>query len=98
MSMTVEYVQERGTKSKSFRYRRKVPASLKAILGQTEIVIPLGKTKVEALRNYGRVHREAERALAVAWNEAKGVKPAQQTPTARELFQQATDRMSELLG
>ena len=76
MSMTVEYVQERGKRSKSFRYRRKVPPALKTILGKGEIVIPLGKTKAEALRSYGEVHREAEAVLAAAWDEANGVKRA----------------------
>jgi hypothetical protein len=34
MSMTVDYVQERGKQSKSFRYRRKVPPALKPMRAQ----------------------------------------------------------------
>ena len=99
--MTVEYVQERvakSGKSKSFRYRRKVHQSLKAALGKGEIVIPLGKTKADVLRNYDRVHREAEAILAAAWDEANGVKKAKPVPTALELYEQATRRARELLG
>lgn len=97
MGMIVEYVQERGKRSKSYRYRRKVTSALKTALGKGEIVIPLGKTKAEALRNYGKVHQDAERMLAAAWDEVNGVvKPDEATPTARELYQRAINDMKEL--
>ena len=93
MSMTVDYVQQRG---KAFRYRRKVPPALRTILGKGEIVIPLGKTKADVLRNYDEGHRQAEGVLAAAWDEANGVKRAKPVQTARELFQQTIDRMKAL--
>ena len=102
MSMTVEYIQERRgrqTKSTSFRYRRKVPQELRAVLGKGELVIPLGKTKGEALRKYGDVHKEAERVLAAAWDEVRGVvrtTKGRRASTARELYEQALDRVREL--
>src|SRR5262245_4727001 len=101
MGMTLKYVQERRgrqTNSISFRYRRKVPEELRAVLGKSELVIPLGKTMGEVLRKYGEVHKEAERVLAAAWDEANGVVRTKEkrAPTARGLYEQALDRMRKL--
>jgi integrase len=59
MMIEVQYLQKRG--KAGWRYRRKVPPALRAILGKGEIVLPLGKTEAEALGRYKRVHGEVER-------------------------------------
>ena len=94
MSMTVEHIQQRG---QSFRYRRKVPAQLRDILGKGELVFPLGKSKAEALRSYDRVHRDAERILKQARDEALGL-TAKVPETALELFKATSLKVRELIG
>ncbi|WP_095205272.1 hypothetical protein [Mesorhizobium carmichaelinearum] len=49
-----------------YRYRRKVRPELRAIVGKTEIIMPLGKTHAEVMRRYDAVHAQAERQLAAA--------------------------------
>lgn len=72
MMILVQYLQKRG--KAGWRYRRRVPPALKALLGVGEIVVPLGKTEAEAMARYKKVHAEAERQLR---NAALGVKAPQ---------------------
>ncbi|WP_017960179.1 tyrosine-type recombinase/integrase [Rhizobium leguminosarum] len=69
MRIEVQYVQKRGISG--WRYRRKVPSHLREVLGKTEIVIPLGASEKEAIKNYSRAHAEAERQLAEATSGPK---------------------------
>lgn len=93
MRLEVQYVQKRG--KSGWRYRRKVPAHLREILDKTEIVIPLGSSETEAIKNYYRAHAEAERQLAAALKRptAKQAKSAvlyAEEPTPFELAQSAS--------
>lgn len=63
MLMTVKFIQKRG---ESYRYRRKVPAALRKIIGKGELVFPLGPSEAEALRRYPKVHDHANKILARA--------------------------------
>jgi hypothetical protein len=61
MRMNVKHVQKRG--QNEWRYRRKVPAPLQAVIGKREIVTPLGGSEAEALRRYPKTHAAAEKLL-----------------------------------
>jgi integrase len=94
--MLLKHTQARGGRTV---YRRRITKDeLKRVLGKGEIVLPLGRTDAEVRRNYDSIHTKVEAILATAWDEARGIKRPPQSPTARELFQQATTRMQELLG
>ena len=90
MGMTLEHIQQRGS---SYRYRRKVPQGLRAIVGKGEIVFPLGKTKAAAIKAYPEFHRKAEAILAQAWDEARGITTSKPTLSAREKFQRTVDEI-----
>lgn len=62
MLIDVQYLQKRG--KAGWRYRRKVPANLRPIIGKREILIPLGATEAGALKAYPKVHAEVERMFA----------------------------------
>jgi len=82
----MKYVQKRG--KQGWRYRRKVPEGLRAVLGQTEIVIPLGKSQAEMMRRYPQVHARAEVLLSSATAQAGRTPARQQTAASkRELFE-----------
>ena len=66
MGLVLKYVQEPKPDRQGFRYRRRVPDSLKQIMGKGELVAPLGRTKEEALRSYPSVHQRFEKMLAAA--------------------------------
>ncbi len=87
MRIEVQHVQKRG--KAGWRYRRKIPLHLRKHLGKGEIVIPLGRTEKEALKNYPKVHAEAERQLTTATLSANGhsVPSSTATMTAVEQFQ-----------
>jgi integrase len=68
-----------------FRYRRKVPPALRAAIGKTEIVIPLGSTEAEVVRRYPKVHAEVEKRLS-----RKAPLQAHLPLTEMEAFQSAT--------
>jgi integrase len=78
------YVHKPHGKS-HYRYRRKVPKALRDALGQTEIILPLGRTPAEVMRKYAKVHSEAEARLAAA---VQG-QPVRQTRTQYEWSQWA---------
>ncbi|WP_026364057.1 MULTISPECIES: DUF6538 domain-containing protein [unclassified Agrobacterium] len=89
----MQYVQKRG--KSGWRYRRKVPAHLREILNKTEIVIPLGSSETEAIKNYYRAHAEAERQLAAALKRPTGKQAESavlraEEPTPFELAQSAS--------
>lgn len=72
----------------SLGYRRKVPPALREVLGKGEIVIPLGKSQADVLKNYGKTHRDAEDIIAKASDEARGtVRPM----TARVTYKEALE-------
>lgn len=87
--MDVPYLQQRGN---SWRYRRKVPPALKEALGKSEIVIPLGGSKAEALRRYPKASALAERLLA----DAARPSPAPLTPTLLELYRAAHGKVEDM--
>ena len=64
MRAELKHVQKRP--GGSYRYRRKVPASLRNSIGKGEIVIPLGWSRAEGLKGYARAHAQAERQLEQA--------------------------------
>lgn len=78
MRIEVQYIQKRG--KAGWRYRRKVPSHLREALGKTEIVIPLGTSEKEAIKNYNRAHAEAERQLTEAVRGPKSNRAATLTP------------------
>lgn len=84
--MTVKYLSNDG-KTGSFTYRRRVPKSLKVMIGKAEFLKVLGKTQSEALMNYGAYHRGVEHMVALANSGVVGLSPAEQR-----------DRLVALLG
>ncbi|QDB99532.1 tyrosine-type recombinase/integrase [Mesorhizobium sp. 8] len=96
MKIDVQHIQKRG--KAGWRYRRKVPEALRAILGAREILKPLGSTEAEALRNWPKVHAQAEKMLAEATKRAKAPSPLQHGPlTAVDQFQLGQKAIRELL-
>ncbi|RWL81896.1 MAG: integrase [Mesorhizobium sp.] len=91
MQIDLPYVQQPSGK-KHYRYRRKVPKFLMEALGKTEIVKPLGSTHTEVLRNYDRVHKEAEAEIKAAMRG----KPVPVEKTALEKYQWATRHVAAL--
>jgi integrase len=75
MKIDVKYVQKRG--KAGWRYRRKIPEALRSIMGAREILKPLGSTEAEALKNYPKVHAQAEKELAEAVRRANGPQPTE---------------------
>ncbi|MER8473202.1 tyrosine-type recombinase/integrase [Mesorhizobium sp. M1328] len=69
MKIDVKHIQKRG--KAGWRYRRKIPEELRAILGKREHLVPLGATEQEALKNYPKVHAEAEKLLLSAISSKK---------------------------
>ncbi len=97
----MKYWQERKSKAHgttSYRYRRAVDAGLKEHLSKGEIVIPLGKTKAQAMRAYDKAHRDAEKMLRDAWDavNGKGNPEAATELTSREQFDEALKRARDL--
>ncbi|RWQ24202.1 tyrosine-type recombinase/integrase [Mesorhizobium sp.] len=84
MRLVLKYVQKRG---QTWRYRRKVPETLRGILGKGELVAPLGNSEQEAIKRYGRVRGLAEQTLTDAKRrlaEARGqITPRIETPLDR---------------
>ena len=94
MGMTLEHIQQRGN---SYRYRRKVPQGLRAIVGKGEIVFPLGKTKAAAVKAYPEFHRKAEaNPRSGAWDEHQGITKAKPSLSAREKFQRTVDEIGAM--
>ena len=60
MLMVVQFIQKRGS---SWRYRRRVPDDLRALIGRREFTIPLGASEAEALRRYPAAHKALEQLL-----------------------------------
>ncbi|TIX46162.1 MAG: hypothetical protein E5V36_02670 [Mesorhizobium sp.] len=85
MKIDVKHIQKRG--KAGWRYRRKIPEELRAILGKREHLVPLGATEQQALKNYPKVHAEAERLLlsAIASKKAPSLNSPQPL-TALEQF------------
>lgn len=79
----MKYVQKRG--KNGWRYRRKVPESLREALGKTEIVIPLGKSQAEMMRRYPQVHALVEKLLSLA--EVKSSSQQQSNASEREQYE-----------
>ncbi|MHA6684668.1 tyrosine-type recombinase/integrase [Mesorhizobium sp. A556] len=75
MMIDVKHVQKRG--KAGWRYRRKIPDELRAMMGKREILVPLGSTEAEALKKWPKVHAEVERLLAEATNRANGPEPTE---------------------
>lgn len=97
----MKYWQERKSKAQgttSYRYRRAVDASLKEHLKKGEIVIPLGKTKAQAMKAYDKAHRDAEKMLRDAWDavNGRGTPEAATELTPREHFDEALKRARDL--
>ena len=64
------------TNSGAWRYRRRIPEGLQAILGKTEFVRKLGDSEPDALRHYPAVHHAVETILAQARATAAQSDPA----------------------
>lgn len=87
MKVDVQYLQKRG--KNGWRYRRKIPASLRpAFANKLEIVASLGKTEAEALRKYPKVNTEVERQLSAA-AAGKVIAPKPGPVTELERYQSA---------
>ncbi|MER8421289.1 hypothetical protein [Mesorhizobium sp. M1329] len=85
MKIDVKHIQKRG--KAGWRYRRKIPEELRAILGKREILIPLGPTEAIAIKKYPKVHAEAEKLLLSALSSKKAPSPnSHQSLTALEQF------------
>jgi len=87
MIVDVKYLQKRG--KAGWRYRRKVPLRLMAVIGKREVLIPLGSSEVSALRRYPRVNAAVDRQFAdakVSLRRRDGDNQ-QQPQTPLELFQ-----------
>ncbi|MDX0105575.1 tyrosine-type recombinase/integrase [Sinorhizobium meliloti] len=96
MMIDLPYVQSRKN---HYRYRRKVPAALRDVMGQAEIVIPLGKTEAEVIKRWPRADREAEKRLADAARAAENprrekLSAAHRTPLER--YKWANDHIAGL--
>jgi integrase len=97
MGLVLKYVQEPNESRNHFRYRRRVPDSLKAHLGKTELVATLGTSRETALKAYHSVHAGFERELAMAKKAAKakaGSSP--ESLTDRERYDLLIERLKEL--
>lgn len=85
MKIDVKHIQKRG--KAGWRYRRKIPENLRAILGKREILIPLGPTEAIAIKKYAKVHAEAEKLLLAAVSRQMAPSPhSHQSLTALEQF------------
>ncbi len=92
MMIELKHVQKRQG---HYRYRRKIPAPLRVIIGKGEIVIPLGSAERDVLSRYAAAHRDAERLLeqaAVQLNTGSEVEAV----SAFELYRNAKRRLREL--
>ncbi|RWG22537.1 MAG: hypothetical protein EOQ55_03075 [Mesorhizobium sp.] len=78
MKIDVKHIQKRG--KSGWRYRRKIPEELRAILGKREILIPLGPTEAIAIKKYPAVHAEAEKLLLSAISSKKAPSPNSHQP------------------
>lgn len=56
MTRTLVVKHLRIEKNGAYKYRRRVPDRLQAVLGKSEIVRVLGKSETEAMRNYPSIH------------------------------------------
>ncbi|TIL40232.1 tyrosine-type recombinase/integrase [Mesorhizobium sp.] len=83
MGLILKYAQEMA--SGSWRYRRRVPDDLKAIVGKTEITIHLGQTRKDALKQWQKADAEYDRLITAAKRKAAGL-PAEKAPTASRLL------------
>lgn len=97
-TVSEKYLQRRRSKktgSTSYRYRRAVDVKLRGVLGKGEIVLPLGKTLVAAMKEFPKVHRKVEQMLAKAWRSLKGAAVAGGVQTPRETFNEGLKQLQE---
>lgn len=64
LNLTMKHVQIDN--NGRYRYRRRVPESLKKLVGKGEFVKVLGQSENEALGNYGTIHRHCEHLIALS--------------------------------
>ncbi len=91
--MTIDYLTQ--TKAGSWKYRRKVPAELRAQIGVREFVKVLGRSPAEARRNYDQYHDEVEMRLATARGATTTAKPTE-LHSAIDAQQEAMRRLAAL--
>ncbi|MCV3767147.1 tyrosine recombinase XerC [Rhizobium sp. TRM95796] len=94
MGLVLKYVQEPQANRQRFRYRRRVPDSLRQIIGKGELVAPLGRTREEALRSYPSVHQRFEKLLAEA--KRKAGRGNLEVQTKLQQFWEVVDELREL--
>lgn len=68
-ALTMRYLKHDKSR-KTYKYRRRVPDNLKAVLGKSEFVKKLGTTEPEALQNYPAYHRLVEKLLSSAQSDS----------------------------
>ncbi|RLL74170.1 hypothetical protein D8666_13215 [Ochrobactrum soli] len=70
MGLTLKYVQK--TPAGTFRYRRRVPDDLKAVIGKRELTEFLGDTQKQAATRYAKTHGKFEKILKDALLKSAG--------------------------
>lgn len=97
MGLVLKYVQEPNADRNSYRYRRRVPESLRPFIGTGELTETLGKTHSEALKAYPAVHAGFERELTMAKKAAKAKASGNIAAlTDRERYDLLIDRLREM--
>jgi hypothetical protein len=94
MGLVLKYVQEPQADRQRFRYRRRVPDSLRQIIGKGELVASLGRTREEALRSYPSVHQRFEKLLAEA--KRKAGRGNLEVQTKLQQFWEVVDELRQL--
>lgn len=98
MGLVLKYVQEPNKDRDHYRYRRRVPESLRPYLGKGELIAALGGSYDKALKAYARVHAGFERELELARKAEKlatSTKPLEAL-TDRERYDLLIDRLREM--
>jgi integrase len=75
-NLVVEYLKQ-DPRNGNWLYRRRVPKVLKELVKKTEFVQTLGRTKQDALVNYGPTHQKIEHLKALAERGYQELSPAE---------------------
>jgi integrase len=94
MKIDVQHIQKRG--KAGWRYRRKIPEALRAILGKREILVPLGSTEAEAFKKWPKVHAAAEKELREATARKAGTLSVRVPMSALDQFKHGQKAIREL--
>ena len=85
MGFVLEYMQEQKGRGKKqgirYVYRRRIPDSLRSILGKREFKKALGTTRAEALKAYTQFHEEVENLIKALKKDALALEKREQAKT-----------------